>query len=366
MSLSDVLSSISQMSYFEDADPVIAYGEATDVFISNHGLSPKIHADLHKLAADLADKLTDVLFIDVHKATELSKKYKKKIQYFLNHFGLGGVDIHKKEMKISAWKSWLHVKAMELNAGRGTRDKVDEELIKCIEIYEKHCTSKLYGRWVTVSGHLTDVQHTYEKVKTILMALNMRVGIEEFYMLVRSNQVYQMALRAFFMSPDIKNVFTSSKKKASYFKQEIASILTEKLVEIMHNPTAKMEYVHYQQVIIERYNIKLISWTHEHFKSPSELSNALTPLEDLFNAIVEDCCKFVQLAPREADYLQKERLEKEKVEDTTSLTCAMQRKSKKVGKKISQGGQQSTFKSAKIVEDSDESISSSSSGSEDE
>jgi hypothetical protein len=86
------------------------------------------------------------------------------------------------------------------------------------------------------------------------------------------------------------------------------------LVEITGNPKAKMEYVCYQRAIVEHYNIKLVGWTHNQFKSLGEMRNAIGPLQELCDALVDGHCKFVRLAPGEGDRLRKERIVKERDE----------------------------------------------------
>jgi hypothetical protein len=56
-----------------------------------------------------------------------------------------------------------------------------------------------------------------------------------------------------------------------------------------------MQYVNYEEAIVQRYGIKLQGWTYDRFVNPSELSTSLPLLRKLLNAIDTGDCKFVKL-----------------------------------------------------------------------
>jgi hypothetical protein len=60
-----------------------------------------------------------------------------------------------------------------------------------------------------------------------------------------------------------------------------------------------MQYVNYEEAIIQRYGIELQGWTYDKFVNPSELSTSLPLLRKLLNAIDTGDCKFVKLTAEE-------------------------------------------------------------------
>ena len=111
----------------------------------------------------------------------------------------------------------------------------------------------------------------------------------------------------------------TSKKKADHMKHEIREKINEMLgvsltlffklwyltsslpflAEITGNTNAKMQYVNYEEAIVQRYGIDLQGWTYNKFVNPSELSTALPPLRNLLDAINAGNCKFVKLTAEE-------------------------------------------------------------------
>jgi hypothetical protein len=60
-----------------------------------------------------------------------------------------------------------------------------------------------------------------------------------------------------------------------------------------------MQYVNYEEAIVQRYGIELQGWIHDKFVNPSELSTSLSLLRKLLNAIDTGDCKFVKLSAEE-------------------------------------------------------------------
>jgi hypothetical protein len=69
--------------------------------------------------------------------------------------------------------------------------------------------------------------------------------------------------------------------------------------EITGNPSASMNYINYEEAIVQRYGIDLVGWTYEKFVNPSEFSSTLGPLRRLIDAINAGDCKFVKLTAEE-------------------------------------------------------------------
>lgn len=112
----------------------------------------------------------------------------------------------------------------------------------------------------------------------------------------------------------------TSKQKADHMKREIREKISEMLgasltlffpdstcqwhefasiVEITGNPNAVMQYVNYEEAIVQRYGIELQGWIHDKFVNPSELSTSLSLLRKLLNAIDTGDCKFVKMSAEE-------------------------------------------------------------------
>jgi hypothetical protein len=60
-----------------------------------------------------------------------------------------------------------------------------------------------------------------------------------------------------------------------------------------------MQYVNYEEDIVLAHGVKLVGWMPAKFVNPSELSDAIGPLQELFTAIKNGTCKFVTLTPQE-------------------------------------------------------------------
>jgi hypothetical protein len=71
------------------------------------------------------------------------------------------------------------------------------------------------------------------------------------------------------------------------------------VVEITGNPNAVMQYVNYEEAIVQRYGIELQGWTYKKLVNPSELSTAVGPLQRLLDAIKGGDCKFIKLTAEE-------------------------------------------------------------------
>jgi hypothetical protein len=56
-----------------------------------------------------------------------------------------------------------------------------------------------------------------------------------------------------------------------------------------------MQYVNYEEAIVQHYGIELVGWTYDKFVNPSELSTAIEPMHKLLNAINNGDCKFIKL-----------------------------------------------------------------------
>jgi hypothetical protein len=71
-----------------------------------------------------------------------------------------------------------------------------------------------------------------------------------------------------------------------------------------------MQYVNYEEAIVQRYGIVLEGWTFARFVNPSELSTALPPLQKLLDTLNDRSCKFVKLTREQCKAHEKEYREK--------------------------------------------------------
>jgi hypothetical protein len=91
-----------------------------------------------------------------------------------------------------------------------------------------------------------------------------------------------------------------------------------------------MNYINYEEAIVQRYSIELVGWTYDKFVNPSEFSLALAPLRRLIDAINAGECKFVRLKAEE----RQKRLETYKAKIAAGELKARERKTRSdAGKK---------------------------------
>lgn len=105
-------------------------------------------------------------------------------------------------------------------------------------------------------------------------------------------------------------------QKAEFLKKQIHDLLGEKLCtsrhhyilltylmrvlpigKITNDPLACMSYIQYVENIVNKYDVKLVGWTHQHFKSPSTLGSGIPELQKLYDALVDGSCGFERLTP---------------------------------------------------------------------
>ncbi|KAJ7823334.1 hypothetical protein B0H14DRAFT_1312129, partial [Mycena olivaceomarginata] len=98
---------------------------------------------------------------------------------------------------------------------------------------------------------------------------------------------------------DIMGLLRTGKQKSSYLKREISHVIHEGLHTVTGRADIAMQYVNYEEDIVLAHGVKLVGWTPAKFVNPSELSDAIGPLQELFTAIKNGTCKFVTLTPQE-------------------------------------------------------------------
>lgn len=60
-----------------------------------------------------------------------------------------------------------------------------------------------------------------------------------------------------------------------------------------------MQYSQYIQRVVKPYNVGLVGWTHKTFATPSCLSEGEAGIQKLFDAVIDDTCKFVKFSSDE-------------------------------------------------------------------
>ncbi|KAF8512929.1 hypothetical protein BU17DRAFT_95798 [Hysterangium stoloniferum] len=78
----------------------------------------------------------------------------------------------------------------------------------------------------------------------------------------------------------------------------ICERVNAKLSEITGLDNVQMQYSNYERDIVQHFGVELVGWTAE-FINPSQLSNALAPLQELADTLEAGTCKFVWLTTAE-------------------------------------------------------------------
>jgi hypothetical protein len=56
-----------------------------------------------------------------------------------------------------------------------------------------------------------------------------------------------------------------------------------------------MQYVNYEEAIVQCYGVVIEGWTFDKFINLSELSTSIPPLKTLLDALNDGRCKFIKL-----------------------------------------------------------------------
>ncbi|KAJ3485343.1 hypothetical protein NLJ89_g11905 [Agrocybe chaxingu] len=184
----------------------------------------------------------------------------------------------------------------------------------------------------------------------MLQSLNMHVGVEAFFCVVRNTPDYHMDPIWFFTSKAMKNympiavpIWTAwdfshvgtkleafaiagcdtinlnrtSKQKANDMKCQIRDKINQMLMDITDNKQAMMQYVNYKELVIQRYGVEL----------------------RLLDAINGKECKFVKLTPLQ---LKERRAEQQKKIDEGVISVKTRKPRKDKGTKHKQTGEQAS------------------------
>ncbi|OBZ76607.1 hypothetical protein A0H81_03870 [Grifola frondosa] len=204
----------------------------------------------------------------------------------------------------NAYNAWSHHISKEASDDGGApflldlqKENIDdcrgltsEEKEFLIEELEEERESWMKGVRLSQRGRMQNVNNVCNKMDELLDGLKHRAGIQGFYCLFRSTPDFNMAPRWFFTTDDIDMYLRTTIKKGWD---------TDNIAEITGNRKAVMNYVNYEREIILCYGIKLVGWTADKWVNPSDLSNAIAPLQKLLKALEDGSCHFERMPPAE-------------------------------------------------------------------
>ncbi|KAJ7765463.1 hypothetical protein DFH07DRAFT_955705 [Mycena maculata] len=266
-------------------------------------------------------------------AEQLAVVHKKKPKYFLEMMFQGGAKMVHQQNKQNAYNTFTAEKAAESRERGESKDAptlheeydaeyrglTDEQKDEYIEHFKDRRTKEVTLRCATPRAKIQDVANITGNMKMLMAGLSTRVGVEGFFCIVRNSPDFSMQPQWFFTSTKVKafavagcsvlNLCRTSKQRANYLKAMIRDLLGEKLVAIMGDANAQMQYVWYEEDIVHRYSIVLLGWTFPQLVNLSELSTSLPALQELYDALKEGRCFFKkltmeELATRKEDWLK--------------------------------------------------------------
>ena len=71
-----------------------------------------------------------------------------------------------------------------------------------------------------------------------------------------------------------------------------------------------MQYVNYDEAIVQCYRVILEGWTFNRFVNPSEFSTSIPPLQTLLDALNNGSCKFTKLTREQRKHHERDYCEK--------------------------------------------------------
>ncbi|KAJ7164604.1 hypothetical protein C8R43DRAFT_946420 [Mycena crocata] len=287
-------------------------------------------------------------------AEDLSVRYKRQPKYYLEMMFQGGAHMIHQQVKPNAYNAFKAIKAAECrergeskNAPQIHRDYGaeydaldDEQKADYVKQYqEDNGEREIKLRRNTPRSKLQDVNYVVKNMKQLFLGLRARVGVEGFFCVVGDSADFNMIPQWFWTSQqledymplavgkrwvtntvgtkleafavagcDVLGLLRTSRQKADFLKARIRDFIAQKIIAITKDENATMQYVWYEEDVVQRYSIKLVGWTYPELVNPSELSTSLPGLQALHDALKNDTCKFVklnkeQLAARKESWL---------------------------------------------------------------
>jgi len=69
----------------------------------------------------------------------------------------------------------------------------------------------------------------------------------------------------------------------------------------MGDVNAKLDYIHYECGVVQRYHVRLVGYTHTEWVNPSQIKGGIDVLETLAKAVLEKTCHFVKISEEEVE-----------------------------------------------------------------
>ncbi|KAJ7463589.1 hypothetical protein FB451DRAFT_1403611 [Mycena latifolia] len=271
------------------------------------------------------------------------ERFDKTPRYFLDIFYQGGARMVNSHTKVNAYNAFKSEKAAECREN-GEAKRVPQLHVDYHEEYAQLTgeeKAELVERFTeTRAEHKIRAQHPVHESRTLrtpahniemlLSSLSRRVGIEGFFVIVKSTTDFNMEPHWYFTSLELErympiavrkrwnssevrgkleafavagcdpiNLLRTAPQKAAFAKGEIRDWISRLLVTITQNSDAVMQYVNYEEDIVHRYGIELVGWTPDKWCNPSDLTSSLTVLRELLDALKSGDCKFVKLSVEE-------------------------------------------------------------------
>ncbi|KAJ7473509.1 hypothetical protein FB451DRAFT_1558700 [Mycena latifolia] len=299
--------------------------------------------DSEKELGEMDDEIQAWTKYTEETAQRLAERFDKTPRYFLDIFYQGGARMVNSHTKVNAYNAFKSEKAAECRengeAKRVPQLHVDyheeyaqltgEEKAELVERFtETRAEHKI--RRATPRARVQDVANTAHNIEMLLSSLSRRVGIEGFFVIVKSTTDFNMEPHWYFTSLELErympiavrkrwnssevggkleafavagcdpiNLLRTAPQKAAFAKGEIRDWISRLLVTITQNSDAVMQYVNYEEDIVHRYGIELVGWTPDKWCNPSDLTSSLTVLRELLDALKSGDCKFVKLSVEE-------------------------------------------------------------------
>ncbi|KAH0827420.1 hypothetical protein J3R83DRAFT_4081 [Lanmaoa asiatica] len=100
------------------------------------------------------------------------------------------------------------------------------------------------------------------------------------------------------------DIMMSYRKRVAKAKNTISIGLQNNLAELTRDANARVDYIRYERSVVQRYNVRLVGYTHDQWANPSDLKGGIDALEKLAKAVLEKKCYFVTISANEVTQRQ--------------------------------------------------------------
>ncbi|KAL0572556.1 hypothetical protein V5O48_009413 [Marasmius crinis-equi] len=280
-------------------------------------------------------------------AEKQGRMFGKKDRYFKDMIFNGGAHLKHLKREISPYNAFRSEKAREIreaggvlqtlaeidvNFGEEYDDMTDEEKSALVARHKEYLAEEAMVniRLPTQRQIRETVKSAIESLIAIVRALCRRVGMEGFFMLIRSRfditippQWYctntklenYLALavkgpwdlgmfigrcEAFVLAGcDVANLATNVQKTVSFLKGEVRGLVKRLLAEATGCATLEMEYKTFDKSITKEYRVVLEGWPLAKFANPSDLGSSKRDMQTLLDALSNGTCHFRKLEGEE-------------------------------------------------------------------